>query len=171
MTREHMLDKLLEAYSSYYNINRDSAAEPFLAEAIFQMHDEKYLLVKSAKVSESDSGDIIFFSEAGELTADTVRTLSKRAWEEGVSRVKPDANHKNTDINLYILSDSLTPEAVREVKKTKFYKSYKFSIHGYSHFKVIAYDLANDQFVHNRMGGHLAKVVSNIFKDMGLKKL
>lgn len=171
MTREGVLEKLLSSYSTYYDINRDRPAKPFLAEAVFQMHDEKYLLVKAAKVTESDSGDIIFFAEAGDLTADDVKRLAKAAWEEGTGRVKPDANHKNTDVNLYILSDSFTPEAVREVQKTKFYKSYRFSLHGFSHFKLIAYDLANDRYVHNRMGGHLAKVVSNIFKEEGVKKV
>ena len=53
--KEALLEKVLRSFRAYYNIDRETPAEPFDAEASFDMRDEQYFLTKSARISQSDS--------------------------------------------------------------------------------------------------------------------
>ena len=55
------LEQVLDAYKKYYTINRETPVSPFLAEAEFRLHDEQYFLIRSARISEVDSRELVFF--------------------------------------------------------------------------------------------------------------
>ncbi len=165
MNRKEALESLLDAHGGYYNVNRETPTEPFDAEATFLMHNERYFLLKSAKVSETDAGEHIFFATSSHLTAEELGTFVERAWEIGLERVEPGPNHKNTDVILYVLADE-TEEGIRKcVRKHKFYQGYKFGFHGYSHFKLVVHDLSNGTTHYNRLGEDRRKVIDHIFKE------
>ncbi|MBQ9827809.1 MAG: hypothetical protein IJM62_03915, partial [Lachnospiraceae bacterium] len=67
MDRQEALDKILLSYKGYYDINTETPAAPFAAEAIFSLHDEKYFLVKSAKLSEADIKEYVYFASVDRL--------------------------------------------------------------------------------------------------------
>ena len=163
MDKYEALDKILHAYESYYNINRSTPAEPFTAEAAFSLHDEKFFLVRSAKLFESDSNEEVFFKCVDKLDPEAFSELDERAWNEGLSRIEPDLNHKNTDICLIILADSIDKACVKPIKKTNHTKSFKFGFNGYARYRLIAYDPESGQIVRNRMGEPLEKTIRNIF--------
>ena len=160
---EEALERLLKTFEAYYTVNRETPAEPFRAEAEFRMHDEQYFLIKSAKVTEYDSREFLFFAVTDRLTAELYETLDERAWEEGLSRVEVKPNHRNTDISLLILADRVDPEAAALIRKRRRYKSYRFGFRGWSAYKVIAYDLESGTTVQNRMGDAMRQIFSNIF--------
>ena len=54
MTPNEALEKLLPAYTRYYDVSYD-AAPPFSATAEFHSHGEKYILVRKAKLWDMDS--------------------------------------------------------------------------------------------------------------------
>lgn len=157
------LERLLRSFEAYYTVNRETPAEPFRAEAEFRMHDEQYFLIKSAKVTEYDSREFLFFAVTDRLTPELYESLDERAWEEGLSRVEVKPNHRNTDISLLILADRVDPEAAALIKKRRRYKSYRFGFRGWSAYKVIAYDLESGTTVQNRMGDGMRQIFSNIF--------
>ena len=157
------LEKLLESHIRYYTIERDKVTEPFAAEAVFSFKDTQYLLVRSAKISTQESGEYVFFATPDHLTGELVEELSQKAWAEGTSRVKPHGEHRNTDVILYILTYKMDEDAKQAIKKQKFYQSYRFGLHGFSHFKLIAYDLTANETVFNKMGHDRKKVIDNNF--------
>ena len=53
MTREEMLKKMLRSFAAYYDINTETPAAPFAAEAVFHSHSDAYFLVKSAAIGEA----------------------------------------------------------------------------------------------------------------------
>ena len=89
MTVSEAMEKLLHSYEIYYNVNRETPTEPFVAEAVFHSHDEQFFLVKSAKLSEAESHEYVFFAEEETLTAERLQFLADTAWAEGTSRVEP----------------------------------------------------------------------------------
>ncbi|MBR1876061.1 MAG: hypothetical protein IJ805_03020 [Lachnospiraceae bacterium] len=158
---QEVLDRLLKSYSSYYNINTDTPAKPFAAEAVFGIHDEQYFLIKSAKLSESDSKEFVFFAHTELLNGDTLKALDSRAWEEGLSRAEIKENHKNTDVVLIILADAFAGDIGKAVKKSKHYKSYKFGLWGWSSYRLIAYELSSGKTYTNRLGSDLKRLFGN----------
>ena len=163
MTPDQALERLLPAYGRYYDVLRPPEAEPpFAAEAVFHSHDEQYVLIKSARVSESDSHEYVFFATADELDAETAAELEQTAWDRGMARVQPHMNHRNSDVTLIMLAGHITPEAKLTIKKSKHSKSYKHSLHGWSNYRAIALETSSGDLVPNRLGRDLRKLFRNI---------
>ena len=157
------LEKLLPAFRRYYNIKQEEVTYPFAAEAEFCTHDEQYFLMKSAKLFESESKEYIFFATEEHLTLSRLKELDEIAWDECMNRVRPGEGHKNTDAALIILAEKIDADAFSQIKKISHHKSYFFSIHGWSNYRLIAIELSSGGVVHNRLGQSLKKLISNIF--------
>ena len=162
MTSADALDRVLPLFERYYDITQEGAAEPFDAEAAFHSHDEQYFLFKSAKYTECDAHEYVFFAARDRLTLAEAQKLDERAWAEGLSRVKPSSIHRSTDIGLILLADRVDPDAAEYIKKLRRSKSYKLLLHGYSNYRTIAIETSTGAMSANRMGGHLRKLFSNI---------
>lgn len=155
------IEQVLKSFVRYYNIKREDVTPPFFAEAEFISHNEQYYLVKAAKVADIDSNEYVFFAVEERLTLDKLLELDKTAWETGMSRVKPYYGHKNSDVTLVIIADHIDQDAFLKVKKLKHSKSYKFSLYGYSNYKLIAMDTSLDRLTYNRQGQPLKKILNN----------
>lgn len=166
MDRQEALECLLRSYQGYYTINRDDPTEPFAAEATFKLHDEQYFLIKSAKLSEADAHEYVFFASVEDLTPEVFKTLDEAAWETGMSRVDPKPNHRSSDVSLIILADHIDDECRKLIRKTSRSKSYMFGFRGYSQYRLIAYDPSRGLVVRNRMGESLEKTICKIFNVM-----
>lgn len=162
MTPDQALERLLRSYTRYYNVLRGRDVEPpFAAEAVFHSHDEQFVLVKSARISESDSHEYVFFATVDKLDAETAVALEQTAWDRGMARVQPHMNHRNSDVTLIMLAEHITPEAKLAVKKSKRSKSYKHSLHGWSSYRAIALETSSGDLVSNRLGRDLKKLFRN----------
>ena len=162
MDRQAALEKLLQSYEAYYQVNRETPAAPYAAEAYFALHDEQYFLVKSAKISEADSREYVFFYSCEFLSLEDYLTLCERTWQEGLSRVHPKANHRNSDVILIILAGRMEEAAKKSLKKTRRYKSYRWGFWGWSDYRVIAMEFSTDTLLYNHKGELLKKTMANI---------
>ncbi len=162
MTAVESLEYVLPLFEVYYDITREGAAEPFSAEAAFHSHDEQYFLFKSAKYTEVDAHEYVFFAALDHLTLADAKRLDETAWAEGLSRVKPSSIHRSTDICLILLADKVDPDAADYIKSLRRSKSYKLLLYGYSNYRTIAIETSTGAMTCNRMGQHLRKLFSNI---------
>lgn len=162
MTASEALEKLLPSFASYYDVVREDVTEPFAAEAVFHSHDSQYFLVRRAVISEAESNEYVFFAAEDKLTAERLRTLDETAWETGMSRVEPHASHRNSDVSLIVLADVIEPDAAALIKKLHRSKSYRFTLQGWSNYRVIALETSSGRLVHNRLGRGLRKILRNI---------
>ena len=169
MNSNGALEKLLKSFESYYNINTSDIEAPFAAEATFNSHNEQYFLVKAAKLADIDSNEFVYFysphnseSCSGELSAEQVSELAKTAWERGLSKVKPYYGHRNSDVTLIFLSEKISDESFKKIKKLNLYKSYKFGLYGWSSFRALAYETSTGRFATNRRGSDLKKIVGSL---------
>ena len=167
METSQALEKILPAFERYYTVNKDSEP-PFCAQAEFRSHNEQYFLVRSAHIADIDSNEFVYFATTASLTKEVLEDLSKQAWEKGLSKVKPYNGHRNSDITLIILTDTLAEDKnqlIKQIKKTKFYKSYKFSFHAWRNFKIVLVDLETQIIYFNRLGKDYRKLIEkNIFQ-------
>ena len=164
MTPQEALEKLLPSFIRYYNVKTEDVTPPFQAEAEFYTHDVAYMLMKSAKLAESESREFIYFSAIDHLDADMVVNLDETAWNHGMSRVVITPLHHSSDVSLIILADRIDTDAAKLIKKLRHSKSYCFNFKGFSRYRLIALELSTGKIIHNHLGGELKKLISNIQK-------
>lgn len=162
MHAQEALEKLLRSYETYYNVNREDPAPPFAAEAVFHSHDERFFLIKSAKLSEAESHEYVFFAKEERLTADRLRQLSDAAWTTGTGRVRPYASHQSSDVLLEIVAEVIDPEAMALIPKLRRYQSYRYTLHGWSHFRLFALETSSGRMAWNPQGRRLKQIFQSI---------
>ena len=162
MTREEMLKKMLRSFAAYYDINTETPAAPFAAEAVFHSHSDAYFLVKSAAIGEAESHEYVFFASVDQLDSSLLASLDQTAWDTGISRVKPHSSHRNTHVTLVVAASSVTEEAKAQIPRLKHYKNYRMSLHGFSHYHLIVADLSSGDLTCNRQGRSLKKLFNKI---------
>ena len=157
-----LLEKVLLSYRQYYNINTESPMPPFDAEAVFTVHNEEYMLVRIAKFAEMDSCEYAFFAVRDHLDAAEADSLIRTAWEEGLRRADPKPNHRNTDVVVFMICNSMDDEVKKIVKKNNSHVSYRFSLWGWSNLKLIACETAGGKPATNRHGQTLSDLIRDI---------
>ena len=155
---KEITERLLGQYERYYTINRETPVPPFTAEAEFSVHGEQYFLIKAAKWAEMDSKEFIFFAEAERLTDALLSELDEKAWNTGLARVRAKENHRNTDITLIIVAETIDGDVKKRIRKLRHYRSYRFGLWGWSGYKLGAYEQSGGNVVSNTLGRPLEKL-------------
>ena len=159
------IERILPAFEQYYTVNKDSEL-PFCAQAEFRSHNEQYFLVRSAHIADIDSNEFVYFASEPSLSNEKLSELVNKAWQNGLSKVKPYNGHRNSDVTLIIITKKFECPLEKAIKKIKLYKSYKFSFHGWSHFKLAVVELDTNSIYFNRFGKDYRKLLEkNIFKN------
>ena len=164
MELQDALEKALHSYEAYYTIERENPLPPFAAQAEFSAHGESYFLSKKAKYAEIDAKEFLYFALEDTLTAERVEELAALAWEDGMAKVRPQPNHRSSDVILIILTGRLSPETARAVKRIRYYRSYCLGLQGWSHFRLVAFE-PEGALSHTRLGEESAKLMRKIFQE------
>ncbi len=162
MTALNALERVLKSYNDYYNVTRDGISPPFIAEAAFHSNSTQYFLSKKVQLAHANSNEYVFFAVSDSLDQGEVEELARLAWDLGMERVSPHKNHRNTDVSLVILAENITPQASGLIKKLRHYRSYRFGLHGWSNFQVIAMETSSGKLAYNWHGRNLKGLFRNI---------
>ncbi len=162
MSREEILNKIIKSYQAYYDLNLVTPEAPFVAEASFHSHDDAFFLVHSAVIGESESNEYVFFASEETLDLNKLAKLDTIAWGKGTSRVKPHEHHRNTDVTMIIVADRVLGDAQKKIKSLKHYKSYRFYLQGFSHYRLLVVDISKSAVITNRMGKKVSKNIQKI---------
>ena len=165
--------KIEPAFEQYYNIKTENVEPPFFCEAEFTSQTQQYFLVKAAKISEAVSNEFVYFAKEDILTKSTLSNLAEQAWNRGLSKVTPGFGHRNSVVKLIILTNYIEQNLEKKIKKTRLYKSYKWTFYGWSHFKLAVICTGQKDVYTNSMGKELKKLLNtllgykNLIKDSG----
>ncbi len=162
MSTDETLLSLLPLFRNYYNIKTEDVEAPFEAEAAFESHNEQYYLVKAAKVADVNINEYVYFAKCDTLGADELRLFDETAWERGIAKAKPGYDHRNTDVTLYIVADTIGDDIKKQIKKTRRYKSWKWGFNGWSNYRLVAIECSTGKAFYNHQGRSLKKLVGNI---------
>ena len=162
MKNSVFLEKLLKAYERYYSINKENVKEPFDVEAKFVMHGEQYILVKAARIADIDANEFVYFKLEDDLSLEQLKNLADKAWKCGLENFVPYYGHKNSDVTLIVIADSLCDDVKKNIRKVKHSVSYKLGLYGWSNFKLAVKDLSTGMVYCNRLGSEVKKLVQKI---------
>jgi hypothetical protein len=90
--------------------------------------------------------------------------LSKRA---GLRKVKPHKDHMFSNVGLVILANTMEPEAIKLIKKTRFRKNYRLSFYGWTEYQLASYEVSTNSFLSNPAGSEARK---NLERNFAPKK-
>ena len=164
-TLEERLDVLLEAYSHHYNVIRGAEGDPYPATAEFFVRDENYAFSKKVVLSAFEQYDYTYFYLADHLDAAGAKQLLDRTLEIGMSRVCPHKEHKSSYVTLVILANTIDEEAKKLIRKTRFQKNFRLSLHGWMEYHIAAMECSTHSFLSNPGGKGARKNLEQNFSS------
>ena len=159
--RQQKLDQLLLAYQRYFDIERDVEIEGdvFGAVADFHSTSEKYVLVKKAKLWSLENNEYAYFYTTEHLGVDELERIHKKALDAGFAKVKPHSEHMYSFVTLVILADEIDEAAAEALKKIRFEKNFRLSLHGWMEFRIAAISFRDDKIITNRAGKSVREIL------------
>ena len=155
--KQKLFEQVLDGYRGYFDIYENSEYPQFIATAQFHSRSEKYVLTEHAKLWAAEAHEYVFFAECENLDIVAWQELASKATEYGLALVKPHSEHMYSYISLVVLADSVDETALKEIKKTKFHKSFKFSIHGWADLRCAVVNLSGNTIITNSAGKDMRK--------------
>ena len=166
--RQH-LEKLLNAYSHICDLEGEVAAEgiTFPASAHYYLRDENYLISKQHVLSAVEQHEYLYFYLTDHLNANDLKEITDLAKRLGLSRVRPHKDHMFSNVGLVILANTIDPEAAKLIRRTRFRKNYRLSLHGWTELQLAAMDVSSNCFYSNPAGKEARKILEQNFAPKG----
>lgn len=161
-TRDTFLDKLLDAYSTSYDITPAQHPQlPLAATAHCHVTETQYALFKSAVMNRANNDEYVYFFSLPHLTDALCQQCIDYAYTDGMDKINPADHHMCTRLVALFLCDSADDAAVKRLKKCRIYKSFQFSLQGWMEFHTAAVDFGKESVVSNQYGRDTAKFLKN----------
>ena len=169
MTKQDRLEKLINAYSHHYDIERDVVidGEYFPAMAIYYLRDENYLITKKHVLNAVENHEYVYFYLTDHLDAKTLQNKIDFTRNDGLGRIKPHKEHMSSMVSMVILADTIDPEAKALIKKTRFRKNYRLALHGWMEYQIAAMEISTNSFLSNPAGKNAKKTLELNFTSKG----
>ena len=166
---QERLEKLLNAYSHRYDIERNVEVEggSFPATATFFLRDENYLISKKHVLSAVENHEDVFFHLCDNLTAEELKKHIELTRDVGLANVKPHKEHMSTFATLVVLADTIEPEAKKLIKKTRFSKYFRLALHGWMEYHIAAMECSTNSFLSNPAGKGAKKTLEQNLGSRG----
>ena len=163
MTKQNMLEKLLNAYSHHYDIEPQPPT-PFDASAVYYMRDENYLISKKHVLSAVEQYEYVYFYLTDHLDLRTLEEQIERSMELGTQRIRPHKEHMSSYVTLVILADTIDPDARQHLKTTKMRKYFRLALHGWMEYHIAAVETSTMSFLSNPAGREAKKTLERNFR-------
>ena len=160
IARVELLEKLRDSYEYYYDlreVGNDAGELPLAIRAEFHSRDEGYVLVKAAKIWAMESNEYLYLFSAPSIDEKTAASCLDYAVKEGLSRVKPHSEHKETSSTAVFIADTIDPAVLELIRRRKEYKSFRLGLHGWAILRTCAVCLEKEMVVTNDAGKCLQK--------------
>ena len=165
ITLQQRLDKLLDAYSHQYDIERNAEAGGccYPATATYYLRDENYLISRQHVLSAVEQHEYLYFYLTDHLTATELQTHIDLSRQAGLSKVKPHKDHMFSNVGLIVLANTIEPEAQRLIRRTRFRKNYKLTFHGWTEYQLAAMEVSTNRFFANPAGKGAKQILERNF--------
>lgn len=165
LDRAEFLGVLEDSYTAYYNIIKENlpAELPLAFRAEFFQRAERYWLSKNIPIYGNETNEYVYVFSAGRFDKDEISRCIQYALDDGLPRVKPHKEHQYTNIKTVFVADAFDADALKDLSRRRFQKSYHFSLWGYSSLICAAVVPATEQAVTNAAGRDMKKYFSRLF--------
>lgn len=167
MNKIAYLQQLLSSYESFFDIEENVTLDgrSYPATATFHSRSEKYILVKAAKLWAMEMNEYAFFSLADTLTLQDFLALKEDALQAGLAQIKPHSEHMYSYVSLVIIAEGIDGDAMQAIKKTKYHKTFLFSLQGWMDLRIAVLDINTGKIYSNAKGRDLISSLEQALKQ------
>jgi len=156
-------DRLLKSLETYYNITKyKEEHRPLAALCEYYEASQKYVLSHKAELWSENSEEFLFLFQMNHLTLPDYEKCRDYAYEEGMKRAHIGPGHMYTYITPVFICNECDPVALKALKKTRIYKSFRFSFHGWMDFHTAVLEVQNNKISSNTGGKPVEKVMKKV---------
>lgn len=171
LDRSALLERILDAYSRWYDIERyDGPDAPLAASAAFHEHGTGYILIRRAEMWSADRHEYAYFFSLPHLTEALYRDCLNKTLELGEPRVDPVSGHMCTSLVTVILCDTADEAALRALKKCRIRKSFQFSLKGWMEVHTAAVEVGKASVTANGAARNTAKFLKSVLSPKRKKR-
>ena len=154
MLQEDILQALLGGFRASFDIHSPHSlcGRELAAYCRFSSRSEKYVLIKRAVIWAAESNEHVLILEIPRLDQSAVSELSEYLKSVEKACVEPHKDHMVSLITLFLLAGEIEQDGKAALKRLRFGKNYKFTIHGYSSARAVAFDMQTQAFISNAAG-------------------
>jgi len=165
MTLQERLEQLLNAYSYYFDIERDIQVSggSFPAAAAYHMREENYVATKAHTIYATEQNEYVYFYVTEHLDAQTLQQQIDLSRKAGLAAINPHKEHMFSYVTLVILADTIDPEAQKLIKRTRFRKNFWLALHGWMEYHIAAMECSTQSFFSNPAGKEARKTLERNF--------
>lgn len=184
-SRESAIERLLSGYRRYYTITRfdgkeevhgeglreaEKISSPLLPKgaslaAVCEYYEraEKYFLFHSNELWSTHQEEFLFVFSVPHLSKDVFEACRDYAYDTGMEMAHIGSGHMYTYISPVFICDTVEPEARKALEKCKYYKTFRFSLHGWMEYHAGCVDLSEMKFYFNKAGRCMEKGLKSLF--------
>ena len=163
MNARETAEKVIDRYKNYFDINRYEAHPlGLIARCDFHVHNEKFVLIKKAKLWETYCHEYAFVFAVSDFSPEFFRKCEEYVLSQGDELIKPGPGHMYTYITAIFVCDRYEKDAVKLLKKASHCKNYRFSFYGWSDFRAVVLKADDKTFFCNKNRKEFAKFIKNI---------
>ena len=162
-TRESAIDRLLDSYAAYYNVNVFEGEHGLItARCDFFEHTQKYVLVQKAELWSADSEEFLYIINVPHLTKEIFEEYRDIVLDDGQNRMHVGPGHMYTFITPVFITDKADDDAIKALKKCHIYKSFHFSLHGWLDYRTALLIVEGDKMYSNNSGRSVVKILKKV---------
>lgn len=164
-TRQSAIDRLLESYQAYYNINKienDELNLPLVALCEYYEHSEKFVISQKAELWSADCEEFLYLFDVEHMTLEIFEQCMDYIKGDCMNRAHIGPGHMYTYVTPVFICDTCDEAAKRALKKCRFYKSFRFSLHGWMEFHVAMFEVCTNTLTSNRAGWNVKKIMKKV---------
>ncbi len=165
MTLRERLERLLNAYSHYYDIDREVTVdgETYPATATYYLRDENYLITRKHVLNAVENHEYVYFYLTERLDAAETQRQIEISLKAGLARIEPKREHMCSMVTLVILADTIDEDAKRLIRKARFRKNFRLALHGWMEYHIAAMECSTNSFLSNPAGKEARKTLERNF--------
>jgi len=157
------MERLLASFKRNYDISLfNDEQRPLKAICDYFEHNEKYILSRKTQIWQANNEEFLFLYCIDDLTEETVRDAFAESLRLGEEKLNIGSGHMCSYITTVIVCDSASDDALKLLKKCRKHKSYRFSLHGWMDYRIVALCLADSKAASNWAGKVVVKNLRNV---------
>lgn len=160
--------QLANAYVGYYDVYRDDKIGelPLAFTAIYKRRDERYFITKSVKVWGAENQQFVFVqAKQSPISMDDINRLQSSIRQRMPDFIpQKDEHMSSVFIGVIVTDRPITAEVMKEVKKYRKLRFFKFGFHGWAEMYMAVVSLNDASVYIHRKGKPFIETIGQILE-------
>ena len=154
MIQNDFIKSLLNDYSSTFDVYAPHSlcGREYAAYCYFTSRGERFVLIKRAVIWAAETNEHVLIINAGSFGAAAAGEFEAMFPKLEAELVKPHREHMYSYITIIAVCSDVAPTVSKIIKKTRFCKNYKLTLHGYCAGRLAVADLSSGNVYANAAG-------------------